>query len=64
MNGAVLTRPIGAFCVIPYFPRCTITLPPLDDAFDISTDELRRREQSVDPDEELAPPLEDESAED
>ena len=64
MNGAVLTRPIGAFRVIPYFPRRTITLPPLNDAFDISTDELRRREQSVDPDEELAPPLEDESAED
>jgi transposase InsO family protein len=54
MNGAVLARPIGAFRVIPYFPRQTIALPPLEDLLDISTDELRRREQSTEPDEEFA----------
>jgi hypothetical protein len=54
MNGAVLARPIGAFRIIPYFPRQTIALPPLEDLLDISTDELRRREQSTEPDEEFA----------
>jgi hypothetical protein len=58
MNGAVLNRPIGAFRVIPYYPRRTITLPPLADVLDISTEELRRREQSDDADEELDPPSE------
>ena len=64
MNGAVLTQPIGTFHVIPYFPCRMITLLSLDDMFDISTDEFHHREQSIDPDEEIAPPLEDESAED
>ena len=59
MNGAVLGRPIGAFRVIPYYPRRTITLPPLKDVLDISTDELRRREESVEADAELAPPHEE-----
>ena len=59
MNGAVLARPIGAFRVIPYYPRRTITLPPLEDVLDISTDELRRREESMDPDEELSAPAPD-----
>ena len=42
MNRAVLNRPIGAFRVIPYYPRQTITLPPLADVLDISTEELRQ----------------------
>ena len=41
MNGAVLSRPIGAFHIILYFPQCTITLPPLKDVLDIFTDELQ-----------------------
>ena len=40
MNGVVLNLPIGAFRVIPYYPHQTITLPPLTDVLDISTEEL------------------------
>jgi hypothetical protein len=63
MNGAVLTRPISAFRVIPYYPRRSITLPPLEDVLDISTDELRRREESVEADEELTQDAEGEDPE-
>jgi len=53
LNGAVLDRPIGAFHIIPYFPRRTITLSSLEDVLDISTEELHRCEQSIDPDKEF-----------
>ena len=59
MNGAVLARLIGAFRVIPYFPRRSITLPSLEDVLDISTDELRHCKQSVEPDAEFDAPLDD-----
>ena len=52
----MLNRPIGAFRVIPYYPRQTIMLPPLADVLDISTEELHRQEQSKDADNELDPP--------
>jgi len=61
LNGAVLQRPIRAFRVIPYYPRCTITLPLLEDILDISTEELRRREESKEVDEEFSPPANDDS---
>ena len=52
-SGAVLAHPIGAFRVVAYHPRQTITLPPLDDILDILTDKLRHREQSEDLDDEF-----------
>ena len=64
MNGAVLTWPIGAFQVIPYYPRWSITLPLLEDILDISTDELHHREESVETDEELTQDTGDDNPED
>jgi len=53
LSGAVLARPIGPFQIVPYHPRQTITLPPLDNILDISTDKLCCQEQSEDLDDEF-----------
>ena len=45
LNGTVLHRPIGAFRVIPYFPRKSINLP--DDFIDIDTARLRERQKII-----------------
>nr|GAT45769.1 predicted protein [Mycena chlorophos] len=54
LDGAVFARPIAAFRIIPYFARQAITLPPLSDFLDISTEHLREMEQStlVDPEDD------------
>ena len=58
LDGSVLDRPIAAFRVIPYFPRTSLDLPPLEDLIDISMERLKEMEQSEsadpeeDPDEE------------
>jgi len=41
-----------------------ITLPPLEDVLDISTEELRRREQSTELDKELDTPADEENTAD
>ena len=49
LNGAVYHRPVGAFRVVPYFPRKSIPLP--DNFLDITTDRLREMEETEDVDE-------------
>ena len=56
LDGSVFDRPAAAFCVIPYFARTWISLPPLYELLDISNrhfQELKDSEVS-DPDEETA----------
>jgi hypothetical protein len=50
LDGTVLHRPIGAFRVIPYFPRKSISLP--DDFIDIDTARLREMEKTKDIDDD------------
>jgi hypothetical protein len=46
MDGAVLTRPVGAFRCIPYHARVSIPLPPIEEFLDIDTQYLREMEAS------------------
>ena len=55
LDGSVLGHPIAAFRLVPYFTRQTIMLPPLADLIDISTDELKCREDATDNDKEFLP---------
>ena len=54
LDGSVFARPIAAFRIIPYFAREAISLPPLTEFLDITTEELRQLEQStaVDPEDD------------
>ena len=54
LDGTVFHRPTAAFRVIPYFPRKSINLPPLDDLLDISRQRLQELKDSetIDPDED------------
>jgi hypothetical protein len=47
LNGAVFDRPIGAFRLIPYFPRSALSLPPRSRFIDITSTRLAEMEQSV-----------------
>ena len=47
LDGSVLDRPTAAFCVIPYFARATIPLPPLTELMDITTERLRELEATT-----------------
>ena len=53
LDGSVLARPIGAFRLVPYHPRRSLELPDLEHLLDITTDELRARETSLDQDDEM-----------
>jgi hypothetical protein len=47
LNSALLDRPSAAFCIIPYFARTHITLPPLDKLLDVSIAWLCELENST-----------------
>jgi hypothetical protein len=63
LDGTVFHRPTAAFRVIPYFPRKSINLPPLDELLDISRQRLQELKDSEttdpDEDEDQAEPLPD-----
>ena len=40
-------RPIAAFCVIPYFARQHIDVPPLDELIDITSCRLHKLEETT-----------------
>jgi hypothetical protein len=48
LDGTVLHHPIAAFCLLAYFPRKSIPLPP--DIFDINNIHLQEMEHSLDAD--------------
>jgi hypothetical protein len=48
LDGTVLHCPIAAFCLLPYFPRKSIPLPP--DIIDIDDTHLQEMEHSLDAD--------------
>ena len=50
LDGTVSIRPFAAFRVIPYFPRKSIPLPPIEDFLDISGSELDQRISSTEAD--------------
>ena len=50
LDGTVPIRPFAAFRVIPYFPRKSIPLPPIDDFLDISRSDLDQRISSTEAD--------------
>ena len=54
LDGTVFHRPVAAFRIIPYFPRKSIDLPPLNDLLDISRQRLQELKDSEasDPDED------------
>jgi len=54
LDGTVFHRPVAAFRIIPYFPRKSINLPPLDDLLDISRQRLQelKNSEASDPDED------------
>ena len=54
LDGAVFDQPVAAFCVIPYFARTRLDIPPLAELIDISDRRLAEMRESsvVDPDEE------------
>ena len=47
LNRSVFDRPIAAFCVIPYFARQRIDVPPLDELIDITSRRLRELEETT-----------------
>ena len=53
MDGTVLRAPVGAFRIVPYYARTSIPLPDLSAVIDITTAELRKRENSTDTDEQF-----------
>ena len=59
LDGTVPIRPFAAFRIIPYFPRKSIPLPPIEDFLDISRNDLDQRIASteLDPDAFLDDPL-------
>ena len=61
LDGSVFDRPVAAFCVIPYFARAKLDIPPIGDLIDISRLRLTQMEQSkiTDPDEEDDPSSDD-----
>jgi hypothetical protein len=60
LDGSVLHRPVGAFRLIPYFPRKSIKVP--SDLIDIDTKRLRELESTDDIDDD--PPTNDEHEQD
>ena len=59
LDGSVLDRPIAAFRVVPYFPRTSIDIPPLEDLIDISRARLTEMEESESADPEEDPDVEE-----
>jgi hypothetical protein len=51
LDGSVYDCPIASFCVIPYFARTKLDLPPLERLIDISQERLVQMEDSkaIDP---------------
>ena len=47
LDGSLYDRPIAAFCLIPYFARHHIDLPPLEDLLDVSIERLRELEDTT-----------------
>ena len=50
LDGSLLDRPVAAFCVIPYFARAHIELPPLNELLDVSIACLCELQNSSDTD--------------
>jgi hypothetical protein len=50
LDGTVLFRPFVQFCVVPYFPHKSISLPPIEEFLDITSDKLDQHIQSTDTD--------------
>jgi hypothetical protein len=62
LDGAVPKRPFATFRVIPYFPRRSIPLPPIEEFLDITPEDLNSRVDSTesDPDGLIDDPVVDE----
>ena len=47
LNGSVFDRLIATFCIIPYFARQRIDVPPLDELIDITSRQLCELEETT-----------------
>ena len=47
LDGSLYNWPIAAFCLIPYFARQHIDLPPLENLLDVSIEWLRELEDTT-----------------